>query len=377
MQANRFLPLIKSILLLVVLIGFGIQPCSGKENQDTLIRQRQFIQYLRNIEHQFDRTNGNYAIQHYIESYAVRAILIAYDHYTNDNYDLNYAVRWTDRMLSLQGKTLHPGAYAMGYDDTGYERPLGWYPADCCCIGLAVLAVATNPQIVGAQRDRYINSVKMFVDYIIDNWRNPNGSLPSGWRNGELNPIREFWIGTSLFSALAWHLYDVTKIEKYKTVAMEACDWLLAFDYTKADVTVGTSFKDGITTFVMYLGEGLIVNAEHLRDQEAYYPRIQKKLRSLVDIVLENQRKDGGMDCRVSWWRQKLPALSVVLNWYYHNMERDPRIEQAANKILNYTFSDTAELEILTGLHTQTTTFAFLALAGKCIPGAVFPKPKQ
>jgi len=377
MQTHKYISPVKLVLCISVLACLWARPCSAREIGDELMWQRKFIEYLRTMEQRLDRTDGNYAIQYFIESYAVRAILIAYDQYTNDTYDLNYAVRWTERMLSLQGKTLHPGAYAMGYDDTGYERPLGWYTADCCCIGLAVMSVATNPQIVGAQRDRYINSVKMFVDYVIDDWRNPNGSLPCGWRNGELNPIKEFWIATSLFSALAWHLYDVTKIETYRTVAMEACNWLLEFDYTKSEVTVGTNFKDGITTFVLYLGEGLIVNAEHLRSQDAYYPRIQKKLRSLVDLVLENQRKDGGMDCPVAWWRQKLPALSVVLNWYYHNMEADPRIEQAANKILHYTFTDTAELEILTGLHTQTMTFTFLALAGKCVPEAVFPKPRR
>ena len=377
MLKTNFYAIIKNCLFICILFCVIVPSAQGKDQDDELFWQRKFLEYLTDFETLFDRTNDNYAVQHFIESYAVRAMLVAFDNYTNDRYDLNYAIRWADRMLSLQGKTLNPGAYSMGYDETGYERPYGWYPADCCCVGLAVLAVATNSQIVGADRDRYINSVKMFVDYAIEEWRNPNGSLPSGWRHGELNHIPEFWIGTSLFSALTWHLYDVTSLEKYKTVAMEACDWLLDFDYKNAEVTPGTSFEDGITTFVLYLGEGLIVNAEHLQDNDNYYPKIKSKLRSLVDLVLDNQRPDGGMDCRVKWWRQKIPAMSLILNWYYRNMEDDDRIQEAAQKILQYTFSDVAELEIQTGIHTQTQTFTFLALAGKCVPGAIFPRPNK
>ncbi len=191
------------------------------------------------------------------------------------------------------------------------------------------------------------------------------------------NPIKEFWIATSLFSELAWHLYDVTKIEKYKNVAMEACDWLLNFDYSKAEVTPGTRFEDGITTFVVYLGEGLVTNAEYLHDNQDYYPKIKEKLRSLVDLVMQNQRSDGSMECRVKWWRQKMPAMYLVLDWYYRHIDEDPKIAKAAQKILKYTFSEAAEVYIHTGIHTQTTTFTFLALAGKCVPGSVFPKPKK
>ena len=69
--------------------------------------------------------------------------------------------------------------------------------------------------------------------------------------------------------------------------------------------------------------------------------------------------------------------MFLVLDWYYRNMEQDAKISEAAQKILSYTFSEAAEVEIQTGIHTQTTTFAFLALAGKSVPGSVYPKPKQ
>ena len=131
---NRHINL-KLAIICFTLISIFVQPLLSSDTSDDLYWQRKFIEYLRKFEIHFDRTDGNYATQHFIESYAVRAMLIAYDNYTNDNYDLNYAIRWTDRMLSAQGKTLHPGEHSMGYDETGYERPLGWYPADCCCIG--------------------------------------------------------------------------------------------------------------------------------------------------------------------------------------------------------------------------------------------------
>ena len=365
----------------VIFMLFGlcllVQPAAGQDLRADLYWQRKFIEYLRQIEERFDRTDGNYAKQHFIESYAIRGILIAFNKFTNDLYDLNYAIRWSERMLSLQGETLNPGAYSMGYDESGYERPWGWYTADCTCIGLAVLSVAMNPQITGAQQDRYIQSVKMFADYVIDHWRNPNGSIQTGWRDGQLNPIKEFWIATSLFSELTWYLYDVTKIEKYKRVAMEACDWLIDFNYFKAEVTPGTSFEDGITTFIVYLGEGLITNAEHLREDKVRYSKIKQKLRGLVDLVLMNQRQDGGLSCRVLWWRQKVPAIFLTLDWYYRNLQDDIGVSNAALKILQYTFSEAAEVELQTGIHTQTTTFTFLALAGKCAPGSIFPKPSQ
>ena len=367
---------ILSVFILVSVCIF-VGPALSQDKDEELLWQRRCIDYLRKVENQFDRTNGNYAIQYYIESYAIRSMLVVYDNYTNDNYDLNYAVNWVERMLSLQGTVLNPGAYDMGYDGTGYEKPLGWYPADCSCIALAVLAVAKNPQIISGQQERYIYSARLFADYVIENWRNPNGSIQSGWRNSVLNPIQEFWIATSLFSSVAWELYDVTKIEKYKTVALEALDWLLEFDFKHSEVTPGTSFNDGIPTFVFYLGEGLITNAEYLRDNEEYYSKIKKKLKSVIDLVLDNQRADGGLDCSVLWWRQKIPAMYSVLDWYYRNMDQNERVNKAAQNILKYSFSKSAEVELRSGLHTQTTTFTFFSLASKCVPNSVFPKPRK
>ena len=364
-----------SKLFLVIFICTFTQSLFSQDLDEKLIWQKKYMDYLRQIENHFERTDGNYAVQYYIESYAVRSILIAYDNLTNDNYDLNFAINWVERMISLQGKVLNPGAYDMGYDATGYERPLGWYVADCSCIALSVLAAAKNPQVVSGQQDRYIHSAQIFADYVIENWRNENGSIQTGWRNMELNPIQEFWIATSLFSAVAWELYDVTKIEKYKTVAIEALDWLLDFDFKNSEVTPGTHFNDGIPTFVVYLGEGLVTNAQYLQDDAKYLSRIKKKLKSVIDLVLDNQRPDGGLDCKVLWWRQKIPAMYAVLDWYYRNMDQNERVNKAAQKILDYSFSPTAQVELCSGLHTQTTTFTFFMLAEKCVPNSVFAKP--
>ncbi len=78
----------------------------------------------------------------------------------------------------------------------------------------------------------------------------------------------------------------------------------------------------------------MIANAGQLRDDDTCYPRIKAKLRSLVDLVLQEQRPDGGLDYSRKWWRQKTPAIFLILDWVYRNLIGIKLFPQAGSLVL-------------------------------------------
>ncbi len=89
---------IKSVILFsmgaILFSTFSVwsQPVDKEDRQTELYWQRQFLHYLHLIESHFDRTNGHFANQHYVESYAIRGIVTAFNHYTNDRNGFSYGL---------------------------------------------------------------------------------------------------------------------------------------------------------------------------------------------------------------------------------------------------------------------------------------------
>ncbi len=89
----------------------------------------------------------------YQDSYAVRALAVAYD-LTGDPKYIGACRRWADRMLEYQAGMTPPGAYWMHYGRQPGETKGDWFVADCASIAMGVLATSIRT-VEPADRRRY------------------------------------------------------------------------------------------------------------------------------------------------------------------------------------------------------------------------------
>ena len=79
----------------------------------------------------------------FVDSYAVRALCVAYDLTGKKEY-LDACRAWSERMVGFQEKMLPRGAYYMHYSRKPGEDKGGWYVADSSSIAMGVLATAVR-----------------------------------------------------------------------------------------------------------------------------------------------------------------------------------------------------------------------------------------
>lgn len=161
------------------------------------------------------------------DSYAVRALCVAYDMTGNPKY-LNACRIWSDRMVHNQARMKPRGAYYMNYNRKPGQTNGDWFAADSSSIGMAI--VATSVRCDPKERERLLDSAKKFADLVITNYIKPTGGVSDGlWHKSS----KEWWCSSGLFGSFAFTLYANTGDEKYLNAAMGAANWLSHWDLTK------------------------------------------------------------------------------------------------------------------------------------------------
>ena len=164
----------------------------------------------------------------FVNSYAVRALCVAYDLTGRTEY-LDACRAWSERMVGLQEKMIPRGAYYMHYGRKPGEDKGAWYIADSSSIAMGVLA--TSVRCDGAERQRFLNSTKSFAALVMDNYIGPSGGIRNGlWPKFD----GEWWCSSGTFGSLAFLLYDETGDERYLKIALRVLDWLNSLDPDKA-----------------------------------------------------------------------------------------------------------------------------------------------
>jgi len=157
----------------------------------------------------------------YTDSYAVRALMVAYDMTGKQEY-FDASTLWCDGMLEYQQGMIPAGAYYMQYGRKPGEDKGNRYSADSSSIGLGVLSVSvrsTDPK----QKQRYLDSVKAFFKLVADRFVRPSGGVTDGyWPKSD----DEWWCSTGIFGSLAFHLYAETRDESYLQIGLGTIDWL-------------------------------------------------------------------------------------------------------------------------------------------------------
>jgi len=324
----------------------------------------QFLQLCDTACQEF--ASGRRFDSYYRDSYAVRALLAAYDLTGKQEY-LDTCRRWSDRMIEYQSQMIPKGAYYMRYGRKPGQDKGDWFVGDSSSIALGILATAArspDPQ----ERVRYLNSVKLYAKLVMDNYVGPGGGITDGlWSqfNGE------WWCSTGIFGSLAFMLYNETGEEIYRNIGLGTVDWLNRLDFNNVGGPI--SFEERPPTVVMYMLETYSVALPHLETSSPRYQGLMAQLNKCLRWMAENQR---GRVPTHPWdyhSHNKGAKFGGLPFHMYVNVKHtsDPdALRAAADQELRYIASvlwQEAQPTI-----SQLAVFAMMSYAEKVNPGAVY-----
>lgn len=261
---------------------------------------------------------GNAHYQNFVDSYAVRALAVAYDITGRERY-METCRAWSDRMLQYQSRMIPEGAYYIGYFREPGETTGQWFVADCGSIVMGILATAVRCENE-TDKNRYLNSARSFAELVMKNFIGDAGGVTPGYWN---KSDKEWWCSTALFSAFAFQMYGITGEEKYKKVGIEAVDWLLQFEY---DQTILYSFETGAPTTIFYILEAYAAGLPYLKADSKRQKEVFRRFSQTAEWIIDNQNKDGWWDYDPDNWGVKLNGFPCHLMIYLrHAHDRSRR----------------------------------------------------
>jgi hypothetical protein len=221
------------------------------------------------------------------DSYAVRALLVAYDMTGKKKY-LDASTRWADRIVALQQGMIPKGAYYVNYE-TG--RAVGkdkgdWWAADSGSVAMAVLATAVRTHDK-QQRERYLNSVRSFARLVIDNYVGKDGGITNGLYSEFTG---EWWCSTAIFSDFMYLAYGETQDPEYLKVALGATDWLNRHDFNNPQPPAFEALNPGV---VFYCFESYAAALPYLEPGSPRRKAAEAHITEALDWMAKNQQGRG------------------------------------------------------------------------------------
>lgn len=244
----------------------------------------------------------------FVDSYAVRALAVAYDLTGRERYWEACRV-WTDRMLRHQEKMIPAGAYYMNYERKPGESQGQWFVADCGSIAMAVLAAAARAPEQGVRR-RYLESVRSFLRLVMDRFVRPSGGVTDGYWKGS---DKEWWCSTALFGAAALQYYGLAGGEEYREAGLATIEWLLRFEYSG---TILYTFENGAPTTIFYILEDYFSALPFLPADGEIRRRVHAKLAQTVEWIAATQTREGTWNYNPNNWGVKLGGFPAHLFMY-------------------------------------------------------------
>jgi len=298
----------------------------------------------------------------YQDSYAVRALAVAYD-MTGQRRFLDACRTWSGRMMAKQEKMTPAGAYSMNYGRKPGETKGGWYVADSSSIALGVLATAGRCR--GPEREKYLHSVKAFTKLVIDNYVRPSGGVTDGiWPKSD----KEWWCSTGIFGSLAALLFRETNDLSYRAVALGAIDWLNGQDLTQ---TGPYTLQEMGPCMIMYVLEAYSAGWPLLEPGSPRQKAALKQMAFCLDWMAKNQASRG---VKPAWdynsqWGSKFGGLPFHMLVYARHFPGNPAVAQAAEEELRHVGRQLAATA--PGL-SQLAVFALMSYAERIRPGAIY-----
>lgn len=306
-------------------------------------------------------------IPFYNDSYAVRALMVAYDMNGTERY-LETCKRWCDRMIEYQGRMVPKGAYYMNYGRKPGEKEGNWYVADSSSIAMGVLATAVRCS--GPEKQKYLGSVKAFADLVTKNYIGEAGGVMNG---GWSKYAGEWWCSSGIFGSLAFLVANETGDAQLREIGLGAINWLNHLDITKVKFQY---WKDGAPSVVMYVLEAYSAGMPYVKDGTELHKETLMKLGKVFAWMRENQatREGAGKWDYNSQWGSKLGGLPFhmyVLSRYLPDSEQ---IRNAADRELRYVGERLSK--DTSGKLTQLACFAMMSYAERLSPGTIYRKSR-
>lgn len=356
------------VLILVVLLGFTPAGRGSAAQPDEAARLRAAFLKMCDAACAELNTAGR-TIPFYQDSYAVRALAVAYDLTAEGKY-LDVCQRWSDRMLEYQAGMTPKGAYWMHYGRKPGETKGDWFVADCASIASGVLATAArcdNP----ADRRKYMDSVLAYAKLVMDNYVRPSGGVTDGlWSQFD----GEWWCSTGIFGSLAFLLYAETGNKAYLQVGLNALDWLNRMDFRKAE---HIGFQEAAPAVVMYVFEAFSAGMPYLDLKSSLGKASAAHIGEALKWMGENQ---GSRVAACPWdynsqWGSKLGGLPFHQYVYSRYLPDGAALAAVADRELEYVgrrVFGAGEPKL-----TQLVCFAMFSYAEKISPGAIYRKAKR
>ena len=308
--------------MLLVLIA----PVFVAADPQTSVQRAQFFQLCETACPLMDKVDRGVAF--YIDSYAIRALAVAYDMTGKTQY-LDVCRRWSARMVEHQKRMTPHGAYYMNYGRKPGEPKGEWYVADSASIALGVLATAVrcpDPR----EKARLQESVTTFAALVMDNYVMPCGGITDGfWSrfNGE------WWCSTGIFGSLAFVLYDQTGDPAYLKVGRRAIDWLNRQRFENAQ---HIDFKEAAPAVLMYVFEAYSAGLPHLQRDPLRWEASLVEIRRALGWMAANQQ---GRNPKSTWkydsqWGSKLGGMPFHMYVWSKLLPDGPAISAAADQEL-------------------------------------------
>ncbi len=305
----------------------------------------------------------------YQDSYAVRALLVAYDLTAERKY-LDVCRAWSDRMLKYQAGMTPKGAYWMHYGRKPGETKGDWFVADCASIAIGLLATAVRCDDP-ADRRRYKDSVSAYSKLVMDNYIRPTGGITDGlWSEFD----GEWWCSTGIFGSLAFLLHAETGDKDYLKVGLNALDWLNRMDFRKAE---HIGFTEAAPAVVMYVFEAFSAGMPYLDLKSPLGRASAAHIGEALKWMGMNQgsRVAASLWDYSSQWGSKLGGLPFHQYVYSRYLPEGKALAAVADKELDYigrrVFS-AGEPKL-----TQLVCFAMFSYAEKISPGAIYRTSKR
>ena len=304
----------------------------------------------------------NNKVPFFVDSYAVRALCVAYDMTGNTNY-LDACRDWSTRMVNYQEQMTPRGAYYMHYNRKPGETTNDWYSADSSSIGMAILATSIRCQ--GAEQRRYVRSAKRFANLVIDNYVKPSGGVSDGqWHRSD----KEWWCSSGIFGSFLFNLYANTGNKLYLKTALHVTDWLNNLDLTK-DQPFPLSQQG--PSMVFYVMESYSAGWPYIAQDEARKKAAEKQVAWCLNWIADQQGKtpsDRQWPPTVGWGMKfgGIPFHQYVFSSYFKNGENLKSAGDAElQRLTSYVFN--GELKV-----TQLPMFMLMSYAERLDPGAIY-----
>lgn len=299
----------------------------------------------------------------FIDSYAVRALCVAYDMTGNTNY-LDACRAWSERMIAYQEKMTPPGAYYMHYNRKPGETNGDWYTADSSSIGMAVLA--TSVRCKGEDQQRFLDSARVFADLVIKNYIKPSGGASDGlWSKSS----DAWWCSSGLFGSLVFRLYAQTGDERYLKPGLSIVDWLNQLDLTKDQPFPLSQQGPAMIMYVMeaYSSGWPYIIKDHSRRQAAL-----AKVSWCLDWIAKQEETPVADRAwaPTKGWGMKFGGLPFHQYIFSHYLPEDGKLIGAGDaemrRLAKLVFADEPPK------FTQLSVFILMSYAERLDPGAIY-----